>query len=842
MYKFICLFILIKTTLAGYAQLTAVPGGSFVKGKSFNNITLEASLKPFKQKDKVYIQSVAKEMFTQWYSLLRHADTVSVMLWTADGSEILDYSGKLIQPLEWAKYMGNPNTDHEVGSGPKELSLHERAYEYINNPPAFTYADLRYIIQTLKETGKSITGKPIRVGATFDPGPEFAKSDFKYHRHTEILGGNAMGNKTFVSCYSVLNADKVTYAGFPTGIPANTPFGTFFGRQSQHFLNDLGYDYIWFSNGFGFGVEGWSSTGAIFNGKGFEQEKLQGTREKITNFWKLFRKECPLFRIETRGTNLSAGTDLARDGVDLKNIYNGGYNILPPPNSPWAALDGDFGLELTGYMSRMAELPDERYIFRYYTHDPWWVNSPWLDRYGSEPHDIYLPMSVARINKNGEVRVPTHLNFLTIDNSYGDMPTQVPDEVIPHILKARYDKPTAPGPLVWVYPFDEYHQWAYSQKDRLPEIYYGDWFIRQAINNGFPLNTIISTGSFQSAIKSKPGLFAESVLVSIVPNPGSPLEKSLIDYVENGGKLIIYGPADHAGKAFQAFLNEKNSESLEGEFSVVSELMTDRLTKKFPTTIKHSAVFSGGGISSNIDNKNDAGTKLLATMQQSSNVRDVVWVRSMLDWRGGKVAYVRGTNSSSFLGGKLLTPDDPSKWFTGPLLLRYVLKEFGIEYAIDKDSPAIKSPILTVSRGDNAFYFSGYSPNITVKQRLKFPQGAPLFTGFETKLENGAATYSMPTAWHKECRVFVEQEEGVLSCKQAYSGDQYITRRMQVTGLRNATIRIYPEDNITFDKLQLFLNSSYPWKSGKLEFKVGDKILGKHFIVENITGELGIAW
>ena len=110
--------------------------------------------------------------------------------------------------------------------------------------------------------------------------------------------------------------------------------------------------------------------------------------------------------------------------------------------------------------------------------------------------------------------------------------------------------PTAPGPLVWVYPFDEYHDWAYTQKERLPEIYYGDWLIRQAINNGFPLNTIISTTSFQSAIKDKPALFNESVLVSIVPPPESPLEKALIGYVENGGKLLVYGPADHAGKAF----------------------------------------------------------------------------------------------------------------------------------------------------------------------------------------------------------------------------------------------------------------------------------------------------
>src|SRR3546814_9187584 len=101
------------------------------------------------------------------------------------------------------------------------------------------------------------------------------------------------------------------------------------------------------------------------------------------------------------------------------------------------------------YMSRMAGLPDNRFPFRDYTHDPWWLSSPWLDRYGREPHDIYLPMSVSRIDADGAIGIPTHLNFLSIDNSYGDMPTQVPDEVIPHILKARYDLPTAPAPLVW---------------------------------------------------------------------------------------------------------------------------------------------------------------------------------------------------------------------------------------------------------------------------------------------------------------------------------------------------------------------------------------------------------
>jgi hypothetical protein len=738
--------------------------------------------------------------------------------------------------------MGNPNTEHEVGALPKNLSLHERAYLYMENPPDFTYADLKFIITTLKETGKEMTGKPIRVGATFDPGPEFAKSDFKYKRHTEILGGNAMGHKSFVSCYATLNADTISYAGFPKGIPANTPFGSFFGRQSQHFLKDLGYDYIWFSNGFGFGVEGWNATGAIFNGKGFASEKLADTRAKISEFWTLFRKECPGFRIETRGTNLSAGTDLARDGVDLKHIYGSGYNLLPPPNSPWAALDGDFGLEMTGYMSRMAELPDDRYIFRYYTHDPWWVNSPWLDRYGSEPHDIYLPMAVARINAAGKVMLPSHLNFLTIDNTYGDMPAQVPDEVIPHILKARYDAPTAAGPLVWVYPFDEYHQWAYNEPQRLPEIYYGDWLIRQAINNGFPLNTIVSTKSFQTIFPGKAAIFKESVLLSIVPPAGSALERKLIDFVEGGGRLMVYGPADHAGEDFRKLLNLKNEESFEGEFSINYISTLDSIKMNSPGTIRHQSLFSGGGVRTTIADNGDKHTKLLSQMKQGGTNRDVVWVRQLPGWKGGKVAYLRGTNSSTFTGGKLLTPDDPAKFFTGPLLLRYVLKEFGIEYGVSKEDASIKNPILTISRSDNAYFFSGYVPNTTVGQRFKLPAGAPLLNGLQTKLVNGYSTYQLPTAWHREARVFVEQQDGIVSCKEGHSGQKDISRRLHVSGLKDAAVKIYPPENISAETLQVFLNAGYPYRKGQIKVKSGNPLLGKHFVLENVTGDLTIAW
>lgn len=836
------LLVLLLCFGSANAQPKTDPHDPALLKNRFNNITLEMSLKPFKVNNKAYIRQVAEEVFIQWSALLRHTDTVSAMMWTSDGSEILDYKGSLDQSLEWAKYMGNPNTDHEVGSGPEELSIHERAYLYMDNPPNYTYADLKFIVQALKEAGHKITGKTVLVGTTFDPGPEFAKSPFKYKKHTEILGGNAMGHKSFVNCYSVLNADSDAYAGFPKGIPANTPFGTFFGRQSQHFMTDLGFDFIWFSNGFGFGYEGWSATGAIFDGRTFDQEKLDGATAKINEFWRLFRKECPDFQVQTRGTNLSVGTDLARDAVDLKNIYKGKFNMLPPPNSPWAALDGDFGLEMVGYMSRMAELPDKRFLFRYYTHDPWWLNSPWLDRYGREPHDIYLPMSVCRIDKEGNIGIPTHLNFLTIDDTYGNMPVQVPNEVTPHILKSRMDSPTAPGPLVWVYPFDEYHEWAHKSKDRLPEIYYGDWFIRQAINNGLPLNTVISTTSFLSVISQKPDFFKESVLITIAPEAGSLLEKSLISFVENGGKLIVFGPVDHSGERFADFLNLKNELPLEGEFRIISDYMPDKLEVAYPEIIKHEALFSGGGMRTVIKTPKDPATKTLVQVEQSGKKRDMAWVRSHPQWNGGKVVYLRGTNSSSFTGGRLLTPHHPEKYFQAPQYIRYVLQEFGINCFADKHSPELKNPVLTIARSNNAFVFSGYHPNNTVKLRFKMPQGAPLLLGLETKLEKGNSTYVMPTAWNRECRIFVEQNDGMVSCKELHSGQLGISKRFHVTGLKNAKVRVYPGDDVIAQTFRAYANAAYPWKTGQVSFQPGDGKLGKQFVVENVTGSLVVAW
>lgn len=59
---------------------------------------------------------------------------------------------------------------------------------------------------------------------------------------------------------------------------------------------------------------------------------------------------------------------------------------------------------------------------------------------------------------------------------------------------------------------------------------------------------------------------------------------------------------------------------------------------------------------------------------------------------------------------------------------------------------------------------------------------------------------------------------------------------------RPATVRIYPEEKITGQNLNAYLNASSPWKTGQIAFKQGDKKFGKHYIVENVSGNLVVSW
>lgn len=691
------------------------------------NITLEMSLKPFKQTNNKYIEDVCRNFFSQWLPLLKKADTVSVMLWVADGSEILDYTADMDKSFEWAYLVGYANPDMYVDTSavdPEGSSLFAANYLYMKNPPVMTYKILRSIIKTIKRVGAELTGgKSITVGATFDPGPEFAKSSFKYERHNEICLGNDTGPATMVCCYGVLNGDSKRYAAYPDGIPDKTKFGTFFGKQAQVFLTDMGYDYIWFSNGLGFGKETWSEKGAIFDGEKFNAEALDEVKSCVVEFWDLFTKECT-FPIQVRGTNMSMGIDLATDGVPLKTIYDTVDGILPPPNSPWAALNGNFGLELMGYMSRISYVPNKDFLIRYYIHDPWWMNSPWYDRYNGLPHDIYLPFAISRIDEKGQVNTPTNLNLLTIDNSLGDMPDSCVYEPMPHLMKAIKELPDAVSPVVWVYPFDEYS--AAGSEYMLRAMNNEDWFVAKIITEGCPISSVTTTSLFAKQDKS---IYKSSVIVTPVPYTDE-FKNEIEGFINNGGKVILYGDIDRCGV---------------------------------------------------INNCRYADEKV-----------------SLID----------------------------------------ALKDFGIFISYEKYADE-KNPVFMCHRYNNAFMFSVYAPSTTVKTKIRFPYGAPVLDGYDTVLENGCATYHFPKSEHRECRVFVEQNDGIVSCCEVAPVSFQYRRRIQVSGLKNATVRFLPEEYCK-KNVNAVLNSDvgYYFRTDKFESGYVEIDGVKFFEAKNVTGSL----
>ncbi len=524
----------------------------------YKRITLEMSLKPFKETTPAYIDAVVQNVFTQWRPLLEGREMISVMLWTADGSEILDYAGRPEDSFEWARFLGTANRELLGKDEPQDISLHEKKQHYIPQAPEMTYGTLKRIVAAIKRIGHTLYPQAVvTVGDTFDIGPEFAISDFKYNRHKEIISGHRLDNFGFVDATASLHADTRPYAAYPQGIPEGTPFATFLGQQTRAFLRDMGMDYLWLSNGLGFSANPWDMTGKIYDGERFYTEKLAATRRQVFDFWKLFREACPDYPLHTRGTNNSVGIDYATDGVPLHDIYTAGLNIVPPPNSPWAALNDDFGLELMGHMTRICELPGDTFLFRYYIHDPWWVNSPWYDRYGGQPHDIYLPMSISRITEEGRVQTAETFSILSIDNSFGDMPAACVNEPLPHLLKAEKDAADDAAPLVWVYPLREFT--TANDEETLREMYFGDHFIRQAINHGFPLNCVVSTDNF---LRHDLSLYRGRVLVSPIPQSQTVAEK-LSAFTAAGGHVICYGTNDEAALLPEkaAFVNVNSAPS-----------------------------------------------------------------------------------------------------------------------------------------------------------------------------------------------------------------------------------------------------------------------------------------
>jgi len=102
------------------------------KANAFRRVTLEVSLKPFHDISEPELRRTCEEIFSSWAPLLRHCDASAIMLWAADGSEILDYSGKMEDAFDWARYLGDANPPSPPpANDPNRQGTHGRHWLYI---------------------------------------------------------------------------------------------------------------------------------------------------------------------------------------------------------------------------------------------------------------------------------------------------------------------------------------------------------------------------------------------------------------------------------------------------------------------------------------------------------------------------------------------------------------------------------------------------------------------------------------------------------------------------------------------------------------------------------------
>jgi len=828
----------------------------------FKQVSLEISLKPFYDTTPETREAVCYDLFRKWMSLCKDADVISVMLWVGDGSEMMEFSGNMDDTFEWGKYLGcissvvikeeedeSEEEEEDLGLGlhgasadPDNIGLHRRAYLYRDNPAEFTYHWLKELVNDLKRIGTELTGKPVVVGDTYDPGPELGLSHFKYERHPEILGAIQFMGGHFVYCGSTLSADPHSYAAYPDGIPEGTHLGTFMGRQTELFFKAIGFDYLWFSNGFGFGSETLTLQGKLFDGKTFDTARTKEYEETVWNFWKSFREAALEIPLRMRGSNMTTGIDLASDAVPLERIYKETGDLEPPVNSPWAAMDGDFGFELAGWMSHIAELPGETFPFRFYSSDPWWMNSPWLDRYERSPHDIYMPLSICRLKEDGSAHTPETLAFLTCDNSIGQIPDQIAMDVASHITRARENLPDEAGPVIWVYPWEEYHQMTFSADNpKLKEVYFGDWYARGIINNGMPLNTVVSTKNFVSASTSSDQWLGSILFVSTCSSPA--VHEKVLEHVSAGGKAIYYGPLSENSEVLTQWLRVEAASELEGDFEIQwSGAMGAWVDPAKPTTIHHPSTFSGGGLShKGIDSEN---VEEMATAIRDGETRSLARLVQKPAWNGGLLGWLRGgmscdeTRVDQFL--PIILKEE--NFFHVEQLAPMMLERMGLHHSYIAQEKGDRKPLLTISRSRNAFVFSGYNPS-DVDVSLRLPLGIPLFTSRRTTIEDGKATYHTPIGWQSECRIFIDgQTDGRVAVKEWPVIMAGVQHRVQISGLKDSKVRFFPETGEE-KNLEFLREPSAPFIVGdfiKPERKEGSE--GFYYETEKLTGSLMISW
>ncbi len=778
------------------------------------------------------------KIYSNWETLIGRFDEIGLLLWVGDGNEILEWSGDHGDEVSWGSTIGFSNYNlHEVYDPAVVGYGMQKAVPYKEKIPVLLYSDLKNIISCLRKTFSIRSGKRIWIGATIDPGPEFANADFKLVRHPECLVSKELRKKfpvpmRFMTHQAVMHGDKFRYAAFSKGLPEGIGMGEFLGKQLKYAFKDLGYDYVWFSNGFGFSHSPWCDRGEVFDGKTFDRSEADRQLKKHSRFWTEFRKAFPECRIEVRGTNYSVGMDISTDATSHRLVREKGKIATLPPNLP--NLSEAVGLEMTVFMSRNCKSGADKFLFRYYLNDPWFMSNPWYDRYCRDPYDIFCPLTISRVNADGKISVPDSFSILTIDTERGELIKDEAAEVTGYFVRAFNEMPDIPAPIILVYPYDEYHDILEKKKDSLAIPFAHDWYLTQSITGGMPLNTVMSTDTFVKL--KKDGCLPEAVFVMPVPEKDWSYGKILCSFVKTGGKVLLYGSLKNASAELLGMLGIKLGKELEGDFKVekVDGIDVYPNTKSDTRPLCHRAISSGGGIS-----EISSGSNVLISLSQKGEKRAYAVSVSGKPWKGGAISWIRGTASFD-PAAKPANPvfDNASKYQTPGSWMRIMLSKLGWTISNIKPDGNERDAYVFIKRFDNAFYFAGHKPDAAVRFKINTPHGAPVFSETETVIDKEeCALDTFGKTFYNEVRLFVKMKEGKVHAKESPTQIGF-RRQTGYHGFKNADIRIFPgKSAVAKRRLDVF---SRFWEQERVKLEFNEK--EKCFELRNYTGELHITW
>jgi hypothetical protein len=794
-------------------------------------IVLEVSAKLFGDFSPPAVEDATRHALRAWGPLVDSGDALAILLWLSDGSEILDWGGDDEASVAWASWVGGANREHEPYA--RDMGDDWYAVPFAATVAPLTYGGIRGLVTAIRETAELMTGRPVQIGATFDPGPEFASSSFKYERHPEITQRNhdaGVGREiNMIQATARLKGDDRRYAAFPDGIPEGTSFATFLGRQAASYTQSMGFDYLWLSNGFGFSGYSWTPFGHTFDGRRFWSAKASEIGDDLLVFWDELSAEFSR-PIEVRGTNFSAGMDRAVDGVPAAELYRRGYFRACPPNSPWGPLNNDYGLELVGYLSRIASPSLPRFMYRCYVNDPWFWQNPWSDWYGRSSFDIDLPLSLSRLLPDG-VQCPTDIAILSIDNERGIVSPRDALEVSTAITSALADAPDAPGPLVWLYPFDEYHAPEAADEAALARTYADDWFTTAIVNAGVPISTVVATEVVVESLAH--GHLQDSIVV--VPTTALLSGRVQIDALLAGSNgMLLHGSLEALPTDLLARLGMSIAPGLCGDVRVVG---TDE-------TLRHDPLTSGGGIAEVLAASAAAEELMAVELEGVRRSYAVVW-------RDGPSPLVWVRGSSSFeveqSGDGVVRARVPSNLMSSAAVTRDLLSEFGIHLSYPQLHPSSEvppgpDPLLMVHRSQGGAWFSGYRVDSTRAVRLGMREGAPLLMNQHAILEGGEATYLLGKSFRHEARVFVRQRSGVAVAREQPPFPSGAARRIVVDGLSDAEVVITPPPE-RGSALRASVGAADPVHSGVAQPSAVElESDGIRFRATGVTGRLTITW